>query len=845
MSSAEAAKTAPTADALRDQGAEQLTGPLPLPQTDGSVRGAMDAASQQGSPYAPAASCATCPERSLRVQLGWTFYPNEVPAGSYQLSPGMAAPARIPANGRIILDQSRGVQVPAQVMRARLTVNLDNGPSYQFDVSFDLPAIQEPAGLQRRLTNLGLYAGNDAQFGGRMLWALRAFKRIHLNGFARNSRVPEDDMTVAGRDFTVSAAVMAAVQTAHGAHPGDRTAALTTASAALSTAPNNAPDAGMFGPLVLQRGSYEVAGGTDDSDPRPGHPGAVWNGQVNPTILATRPDYLLCLGAYNEKIGEAPVENRVNLPQPIHMLQLALFETGFWLVAGPRNRGRTISAFGPTAAVGTTDAAAGRFATMDGGFGRGTQWALREFQGHAKMPQAAVEDVSSSAPLYLQRIIGLPPAVLSGPALYADTGRVSGALNDVSARTLQSWLDHRYRCPVLIYAGSAARNLDVAAVVQENLWRYNDYDTNAPRMYALDLSANYTLPAGFNGTAVMDGHNIPQPVTVGGYTNYTQGTVYGGQLTQGSHLWKLETTEVTPQTIYGTGGLTGAGLSATQLSTFKVVRAAAHFECLGHFDAMNAYDRVTLSFGLCHWTLAVLGQSGRAPIPVQEAREMGALFSYLAATEPATWQEAIGRYGMAAARSWPIPVAGGAYTSAVTMQTETDAVILCGANYAADRPAGIEDNHYGHLWPLYYRMLMANRTNSRFQIACGRFARQRIVNILGTAVGGSTVGSYLTSEKAVAMAYRAHIYTTGSLSALVNRLGQIGAQFPTHTQAREELAMTAIEGSAGGAADHVRQIRAWVNLPQNNRATPGGTYSLNLDDPTLSGRINSFQLDPP
>lgn len=826
-----------------------VSGPLPAATTTGSVQNAMAAASNQGSQYAPAASCATCPERSLRVKLGWAFYPDQVPKGTYQLLPGMTAPLPIPADGRIVLDRASTRQIPAQVMRAELVIALDAGPSYSFDVHFELPAIHQPTGLQRRLTNLGLYAGITEFFDGRALWAMRAFKRIHMNGFARNAKAAENDQLVAGQAYSVPAAVMAAIQSAHGAHPADRTADLAVPEGLLRRNPANAPDAAMFGTAVLQRGSFDRAGGEDDADPKPGRQAAVWAGQKNPRMKATRPGYELCLGAYNEAAGEAPIENRVNLPQPIHMLQFALFETGYWLIAGERRRGRTITAYGPAAAVGATDAANGRFGSLDGDFGRSTQWALREFQCHAKLPKAAVEDLHSTAPLHLQRIIRRPPEALSGHALYPDAGLASGGLNEATGKALQSWLDRAYRCPILVYASPAARKLDPAGIVQEGVWRYNDYDSNAPRMFAMDLSAAYTLPASLNVTAVIDGQTVPAPITIGGYTAYSQGGVtYGGQLTSGAHLWNLETTEVTPKTIYGTGGLTGAGLSAAQLSTFKVLRAAAHFECLGHFDSLNAYDRVTLSFGLCHWTLAVLGHSSAGAVPVQEAREMGALFSYMASIEPQVFRESVGRFGMSAASAWPITAGAGAYSSAIHMDSESGPVLLCGANYASDptRAEGIKDNHYGHLWTLYYRMQMANRTSNRFQIASGRFARQRIANILAARVGTGRVGDYLTSEKAVAMAYRAHIYTTSSLGRLVTRLTAIGRANPTHNQAREELAMTAVEGAAGGAAaGHVTTIRGWNDLPQRQGIGAGVTYRLNLDDPSISGTVGSFQFDPP
>ena len=812
------------------------------PAAPAGAGAAMTEAVRQASNHAPAETCATCPERSLRFKLGWTFAPDQVPAGTYQIIPGMAAPAPIPANGRIVMDRASGRQVPATVTRAQLVVQVTNGPSYRFDVYFDLPAIHEPTGLKRRLTNLGLYAGIDEYFGGRALWAIRAFKRLYMNSYTRNRSQPEDDHLTASNAYSVSAAVMAAVQTAHGAHPGDNTAALTPAAGLLHRNRTQIPDAGMFGSAVLQRGSHEVANAADDSDPRPGRPGAVWAGQVNPEMRVSRPGYELCLGAYNEAAGEAPVENCVNLPQPIHMLQFALFETGYWMVAGERASSRTITRFGTPAVVGANAPANGVFSTLDGSYGRAVHWSVREFQCHAKMPKAAVEDVTVTEPLYAQRLITLPPVETSGHARYPMDGRVSGSVNERTARALQTWLDNRYRCPVLIYASANAQARTPANWTAENIWYFNDVPSTNPRMFALEFSNYYTIPAQFSANVALGGHQVPQPIVVGDYTNYTPNS--GPQTIPPNHLWNLETTEVTPQTVYGRGGLDGTGLSTAALSTFKAIKAAAIFECLGHYDSLNAYDRVTLSFGLCHWTLATLtGAEG----PAGEW-EMGALFAYTTFAQPAAWTEAFGCFGVSATKTWPFAHAvPGKWVSTVQMQTEAGTVMLAGITPTAD------ENKYGKNWHLYYRALMANRTIPNFQLALGAFAAKRIEGVLAhsfTANGTTyTLGDLLTSEKAVAMAHRAHIYGPNSMvgsggSQLPARLRTVLANHPTRTQAREDAVRQAvIDASAAAPRGHNQQIEGWTQLPA--AGLMGATYRSVLTDNTLSGALDSFSFESP
>ena len=814
---------------------------VPPPAPAGATA-TMNEAQRQASSRAPAATCATCPERSLRFRLGWTFAPNQVPAGTYQLIPGMAAAAPIPANGRIVLDRASGKQVPATIMRGQLVVQITNGPSYRFDVCFDLPAIHEPTGLKRRLTNLGLYAGIDEFFDGRALWAIRAFKRIYMNAYTRNASQPEDDHLAASNAYSVSAAAMAAVQTAHGAHPGDNTAALTPPEALLQRNRVRTPDAGMFGGLVLKRGSHEVANAADDIDPRPGRPGAVWGGQVNPEMRASRPGYELCLGPYNEAAGEAPVENCVNLPQPIHMLQFALFEAGFWMVAGARRNSRTITRFGTTAVVGATAAANGVFASLDGGYGRGTHWAVREFQCASKMPKAAVEDVTVTQPLYAQRLITLPAVETSGAARYPEGSPVSGSVNADTALALQTWLDNRYRCPILIYASPNAQRLTPASWIAENLWHYDDLASSAPRMFALDFSDYYDIPAQLHAPVTLGGQQVAQPIVVGDYISY--GADAGPRSVPPNHLWNIETTEVTPQTVYGRGGLTGLGLSAAALSTFKVIKAASIFECLGHYDSLNAYDRVTLSFGLCHWTLARISGSGTN----DGEWEMGALFAFAAHRDRASWNRAFGNFGVSATKTWPFAhTVPGKWASTVQMQTEGGTVILCGVNTDA------EENKYGKNWQFYYRALMANRTIPEFQLSLGAFAAHRIEGIRShTFVHGGTtytLGDLLTSEKAMAMAHRAHIYGPNSMVGsgsgnLPARLRTVLTNHPTKNQARENAVRAAVIAATPSAVTgHNQQIDGWTNMPA--AGLMGATFITALTNNAISGTLDSFSFESP
>ena len=828
------------AQALQGAPAQAPVGQGTQQPAQGTAATATQYAQRQGSNYAPAATCAVCPATSVKFKLGWTFYPTGVPQGTYHMIPGMPAPQAIPADGNIALDQASGHSIPAGTSRARLVIALTSGPTYNFDVTFDLPAIHEPTGLKRRLTNLGLYAGIDEYFGGRALWAVRAFKRIHMNGYQRNQTVPEDDRVDGTNPLSIAANVMAEVQTAYGVHPDDNVAALTIPDAMVHRQATTIPNAGMFGGQVLARSSYETAGASDDQDPRPGSQAAVWAGTANPSMNATRAGYEICLAVYDETKNEPPLPNHLNLPQPVHMLQFALFETGYWVVAGARANARTISRFGPGAVVGTTNTANGVFASLDGGYGRNTHWAVREFQCHAKMERAAVEDVTVTEPLYLQRLTGLPPETTRRPARYPLDGRVSGSVNEDTARALQDWLDRRYRCPVLIYASPSRTSLDLATCAAENIWRYDDWNTTAPRMYAIDLSNYYTIPAAHGGNIQLGSHTIARPITVGGFTTSGVGS---GPVSLRGHVWTgADSAEVTPQNMMGIGGITGAGLSGPQLSTFKVVRVASHYECLGHLDAINAYDDVCISFGPCHWTLARTS-GGRA----NEPREMGAMFSHARAHHAAAYDEAIGRFGMFPGTTWPIALDpnSGTYASTVQMQTETGTVTLCGVANSLD------ENQYARSWHWFYRMQMACRTIEGFKATMWDFARLRISDMLDKqfVVNGvdRRLGDFATSEKAVAMLHRwhifrpVHVYSSSSANNnnFVNGIISTAVATGLTGQALETYMIAQLSAIGGGrTSGHLAEIAGMTNVPQVGTVA---SYSLNLTNPALSSTVNSFQ----
>lgn len=163
----------------------------------------------------------------------------------------------------------------------------------------------------------------------------------------------------------------------------------------------------------------------------------------------------------------------------------------------------------------------------------------------------------------------------------------------------------------------------------------------------------------------------------------------------------------------------------------------------------------------------------------------------------------------------------------------------------------LQKTHMVELGDFITGALMANRTMPDFQRVLGRFAAMRIQGILNhsfTANGKSyRLSDFLTSEKVVAMAYRAHILNPGSIVGnrgcqLPDRLGRLLAQHTTHTQARENASrQVLINVAQDDAQAHVTRINGWNNFP----AQYGGATFTALTNNTISGTINSFSFASP
>ncbi len=384
----------------------------------------------------------------------------------------------------------------------------------------------------------------------------------------------------------------------------------------------------------------------------------------------------------------------------------------------------------------------------NGRFGRRTEWGVREFQIYAKMRFAAQENTQSNAARYVDRLA----QVATGAHRY--TGPVSGVVNRDTRVALQHWRANNWRCPVVIEAWSI-RNGRRHALIAENLWRHDDMQSTAARVYARDFSGYYTFPPTQNPNAL---------TVIGDFARYPPSGHNGPRSVPPDHTW--------PEAEIMPNALTGVALNAmtaAQRSTYKVVRAVSEVECYGFFDSVNAYDNAFVSLGPCHWTLGVIARNRR----VDEGELCGYL-AYLRHADPAAFRDAIEFFGARADENWVRNrTPNGAalfdrrqrkYKGWMALQTENP-------NRFRRVPLNEAEGNYFKTWHWHYRFVMAGRAVNGFRRGMWDMARVRIRDLRDIPWGAgvaavnagranarpATIGDVFTSERAMAIILRWHI----------------------------------------------------------------------------------------
>jgi RHS repeat-associated protein len=484
----------------------------------------------------------------------------------------------------------------------------------------------------------------------------------------------------------------------------------------------------------------------------------------------------------------------------------------------------------------------------DGGFGRRVDWAVREFQAHAKMDNLAQEAVGAAG-TYVDRL-----SRVANTARY--TGPVSGTVNLATREAINVWLTNRWRCPVVIGAWNLAAG-QPASVFQghDNIWLHDEVTSSSPRMYARDFSRYYTLPAG---------HGEDDPIVLGDHATYLSWN--GPRSMPPRHTWA--DAELLPEHLVG--GAFGT-LGAAQRSTYKVVRAASEEECIGYFDSVNAYDNAFVSLGPCHWTLGIVGPGGA----VDEGELCGYL-AYLRFADPDAFRRTFEFFGARIDEDW-VNTAGVAngerlfqqgarkYVGWVALQQEDGSF--------ARMPQTEADGDWFKTWHWVYRLVMAGRTVAGFRRRMWHQARVRLRDIRATpwaagagvpdapdGQGGTrtaTIGDVYTSERAMAMLQRwhirfpAHVVNAGTTGTrLNNAFGRAGipssAGDPTQwTDAHQAALVQGLldEVQAIGNAGLITSVNHVHDWPRWASGANPYHYALDPSIGRLAVTANSFRFD--
>ena len=505
-----------------------------------------------------------------------------------------------------------------------------------------------------------------------------------------------------------------------------------------------------------------------------------------------------------------------------------------------------------------------------GFFGRVTEWAVREFQIYAGMERVArLRDNVNPALEYVRQLEPVENTrVYNGP--------VSGELNAETRRCLMHWIENAYRCPVVITARTGRGYADVydgnglaAGATADNLWRHDDLQDSAPRVFAVDVTGYYDIPDEVDDNDLM--LNGQRHMVLGDYQVLPFDDDYSGPRSiPPNHTWA--SAEITPETLVGEASET---IDGAALSTFRVIRAVSEVECYGFFDSVNAYDNAFISVGPCHWTLGIAD-----PNKVGDG-ELPGFLAYFRDEHRDPYDAVFSRFGLDIPKSWFDPteqIANGAqlfdrrqrkYIGSVAKRngipSRTFVEEIDGALWTV-----LQDNerewNYCKSWMWYYRFMMAGRCSDEYRRQMWAMARIRLRDLLTTTWNNipeeadweeeTILGEVFTSERAVALLLRWHIrypnqicdINTGSAVREIFELARENVAelswtdppsewTSEHESALLQAMLDAAEDRSSAFNDTIERVDAWPDY--DGRRSRGYTLTDNVEE-TLSTERNSF-----
>ncbi|SNS58976.1 peptidoglycan-binding domain-containing protein [Pseudomonas segetis] len=498
-----------------------------------------------------------------------------------------------------------------------------------------------------------------------------------------------------------------------------------------------------YGNFNLRRGDHD--GNTQQNTP------PRWSGIDNPAVQLET--------AETGIVSTSSSAASLTVPEHVRLLQEDLQTLGFAIIGSP-----------------------------DGSFGKSSEWAVREFQIYARMPHVARVKVNKIGQLLLTAT-GNPKLVNNNEVYYDSsahivakagqlpntsgttdelrsyyvdsleqttnghlyTGPVSGVVDSDTRTAIEFWLENHYRCPVVIEAWSVS-NTGARTLLSNggsNLWKYDSFTSSAPRIFARDFTQYYTYPST---------RSASQYQAIGYYD--TQ----GGPNATKKHSWSPEA-EMTVENMLGTPA-NPEQLNSTPLSVYRVIRVVAEAECYGRFDVINAWDNSLISAGPCHWTM------GASNGNEYEKAEFPAFIAYFLRHYEVYFKKVFGNFGLYPEYEWGdedlYSSSTLTYTSWLKLTNEThqpSQLTYADTEFTPLSNKKPEANYLKN-WHWIYRISMAGRTISEYRQAMWEMAKLRVLDIrkksvefqVGTNTINSTLGEVFTSEKAVAILLRWHVY---------------------------------------------------------------------------------------
>ena len=416
-------------------------------------------------------------------------------------------------------------------------------------------------------------------------------------------------------------------------------------------------------------------------------------------------------------------------------------------------------------------------------FGNYLQFAVRELQAYAKLETVAreLEFAEDEAPdRYVERLESH-----ANPMPYR--GPISGVVDLATRSVIAAWKGARFRCPLVVEAwnvnaatwlanaGTPRGEIYVpqdgggfTGVLTEpgmslradghNVWRYDSHgESTSVYFTARDFSGLFPLPEGVEA----DDLTVLGRVTT---------TIFGtGPYTDAKyHAWPEA--ELRPDTLWAeVPGDDTRPADQAKWSTFRLLRAIGERECNGGLDVINAYDAAYLSLGPYHWTICVRPE---------DAGELWGFVAWLQETEPDAYEAVWGRWGVRPQYIWDRTGHRYWWTN---HRKYARFLALQDANGDWAAPAHAKPSDQALIgnpmrsWHWMYRVEMGTRCLASFRQAMWTACRLRVRDVLATQWDGVThfdndpdqplltVGDVLTSEKAVTMLVRWHVWRPADL----------------------------------------------------------------------------------